>query len=128
MGFDRLVALAGPVSHGLRVADQDRAAPGVQRAFRLEGLNDPAGAASAGTRCGSINAKTASFSRRSKLLNGRPPAAASCRKIIEGSRSRRSAIIDPLPIHVFTSEQTVERACGGFSSGTGDALLGASAG
>ena len=43
VGLDRLVALAGPVSHGLGVTDQDRAAPGLQRAFRLEGLNDPAG-------------------------------------------------------------------------------------
>src|SRR5215211_2917789 len=43
MGFDRLIALAGPVSHGIRVADQDRTAPGLQRPFRLEGLNHPAG-------------------------------------------------------------------------------------
>src|SRR6478672_12138011 len=43
MGLDRLVAPAGAVAHGFRVADQDRAAPSLQRAFRLEGLNDPAG-------------------------------------------------------------------------------------
>jgi CheY-like chemotaxis protein len=37
---------------------------------------------------------------------------------------RGSTIIDPIPVYVFTSGQTVELTCGGFSSGTGDAPYG----
>ena len=47
MGFDRLVAAAGPVPQHIGVPDQDRAAPGLQRPLRLEDLYDPAGVGTA---------------------------------------------------------------------------------
>jgi CheY-like chemotaxis protein len=47
---------------------------------------------------------------------------------MEGSCPRRSTINQSNPDYVFTSEQTIELTYGGFSSGTGDALLRVSAG
>ena len=42
MALHGLVAAAGAVSQHIRVADQDRAAPGLKGAFRLTEMKDPA--------------------------------------------------------------------------------------